>query len=50
MLKPVQGITALVLSVCAASAVAAPDPQQLATVVGAATSTQYGGDWREHEP
>jgi hypothetical protein len=46
MLKSVYGITALVLSVCAASAAAAPAPHSLATTVRAAALTQYGGDWQ----
>jgi hypothetical protein len=47
MLKPVHGITALVLSVCAISAAAAPDPLPLASAVRVATTAQWqpGPGW-----
>jgi hypothetical protein len=47
MLKPVHGITAIVLSVCAASAVAAPDPLPLASAVRVAATAQWqpGPGW-----
>ena len=47
MLKPVHGITALVLSVCAVSAAAAPDPSQLASTLRVAATAQWqpGPGW-----
>jgi hypothetical protein len=47
MLKPVHGITALVLSVCAISAAAAPDPLPLASAVRVAATAQWqpGPGW-----
>lgn len=47
MLKPVHGITALALSVCAISAAAAPDPSQLASTLHVAATAQWqpGPGW-----
>ncbi|WP_395684325.1 DUF3011 domain-containing protein [Dokdonella sp.] len=46
MLKPVHGIIALTLSVCAVSAAAAPDALPLASALRATAAAQYNNDWQ----